>query len=297
MNTNFYITLKGFEAHKPKEYPKILERLNLGYGKIIEELKQYQLSQPEILKSYSIAAFNQITEEESRIIEYLKYFDKIHDYKTPDYPEKERLLLTEIISLVEDAKGVITEHLAIYFPEIFKGDQFKIIQEYLPAWNPIRKRLEKTHLFNNSKPEKSDQLSLPKTALIFDSPETLEKVFDSFKGYFPGKEKELLTALKGDKITAPLYWPSDQKQFTEIFRRLKFNGKLITQSTELKDWLCSNFIFEYKKGATREQRPFNPSTVWDYLTKSIGDLAKNKRLESFEWIEYKSHYQNSTNNN
>lgn len=133
--------------------------------------------------------------------------------------------------------------------------------------------------------------------LIFDSPETLDKVFDSLKGYFPGKEKELLTVLKGDKITAPLYWPSDQKQFTEIFRRLKFNGKLITQSTELKDWLCSNFIFEYKKGATREQRPFNPNTVYDFLTKSSGDLAKKKRIKSFEWIEYISHKQNSTNNN
>lgn len=129
----------------------------------------------------------------------------------------------------------------------------------------------------------------PTNPINFDSPDTFEKVFNSFKGYFPGKEKELLTVLKGDKITAPLYWPSDQKRFTEIFRRLKFNRKLLNQSTEIKDWLCTNFIYEFKKGATKEQRPFNPSTVWDFLTKSRGDLAKNKRLESFEWLEYVRH--------
>lgn len=132
----------------------------------------------------------------------------------------------------------------------------------------------------------------PKNSITFDSPETLEKVFDSLKGYFPGKEKELSGVLNGEKATEPLYWPGDQKQFTEIFRRLKFNGKLLNQSTEIKDWLCFNFIYQFRRGAVKEQRPFNPSTIHDFLTKYKGDLARNKRVKTFDWLEYISHEQN-----
>lgn len=114
----------------------------------------------------------------------------------------------------------------------------------------------------------------------------IKELHKELKGYFPNKEKELLKALNGEQLTELLLFPHNQNKFVEVFRRLKYNGFILNSDTEIKDWICSTFVFK-KKGLTKPQL-FNKSTVWSNLNKGRGEPTKKERICIVNWLPYKN---------
>jgi hypothetical protein len=142
-------------------------------------------------------------------------------------------------------------------------------------------------------PLNSVHKSIAKPELIvkqisFSSPEIIEKLHTVLKGYFLNKESELLKVFQGEALTEKLLFPHNQNKFVELFKRVKYNGYLLNTPTEIRDWICSNFCFRFKKGTVEETRDFNQNSVWDILTKDK-DPAKKERICNLEWLPYKSH--------
>lgn len=131
---------------------------------------------------------------------------------------------------------------------------------------------------------------LNKALILFSRPEIIENIHNELKGYFEGSEKELLKALKGELLKELLLFPHNQNKFVEVFKRLKYNKLLLSTPTETRDWICSTFLYQYKKGNKKEVRKFNISTVYDILTKDKGEPSKRERIcDNLDWLPYKSY--------
>ena len=87
-----------------------------------------------------------------------------------------------------------------------------------------------------------------------------------------------------------LLFPHNGNRFIEVFRRLKYNGKLLNQYTEIRDWICSNFAFRYKKGTNEKTETFKENTVYDILKGKAGaePTKKNRILQNLDWLPYKT---------
>lgn len=126
-----------------------------------------------------------------------------------------------------------------------------------------------------------------KNKLIFSRDETLDKLFNDLKVFFPEHEDDFYRILQGECLENRLLFPNNQNKFVDVFRRLKYNGYILTNSTEMCNWLCDNFDYSYKKGNLEEIRPFGKSAVWDILTSGKGEPLFNKRIP-IDWLPYKS---------
>jgi len=133
--------------------------------------------------------------------------------------------------------------------------------------------------FEKQKPELNGKLIKLKNS------EAIEKIHSELKGYFPKKEAELLKALQGEQLSEILLFPHNQNKFVEVFRRLKYNGFLLNNDTEIKNWICTTFHFE-KKGFN-EPHPFNENSVWDILNKGKGEPTRKQRI-TIEWLKHKT---------
>ncbi len=154
-------------------------------------------------------------------------------------------------------------------------DFFKEIAPLLKALPPQQNE--------KPKPELNEAL------ISFSSAETIENLHNELKGYFQGKEAELKRALQGEQLQEFLLFPHNQNKFVEVFKRLKYNGFLLSKPKETKDWICSTFNYQYQKGNKKEVREFNTSTVHDILTKDKGEPTKKERICNVDWLPYKSH--------
>jgi hypothetical protein len=291
MNSVLYIALKKVN-YKPEQFRQQLFETEKAYNKLLATLKKYQLKEPQTLQAYCKTAFNQISAEESRIIEILKHLDTTKEPES-SYFDSERLFLTEILNYAGSAKAEIVEYLAIYQPDIFKGSKRELIKQYLPPYNLIRKQFEANN--SDQQPKEPKPEPEPTTTdqifLKFKTKADRENVFDILKVYFEGQEKELLATIE-NKPTKPLLWPLSTKQLTEFFRRLEYNAVLFNNLTDIKVWLCANFLFKDKG----EIKQLNPETVWTYLSKEKGNLSKTKRIGSeIDWLPYLNHHQQQEN--
>jgi hypothetical protein len=130
-----------------------------------------------------------------------------------------------------------------------------------------------------------------KRLITFKSVDIIEKLHEELKGYFEGNEQELRKALKGEQVTTKLLFQSNQNKFVELFKRLKYNGYLLSTSKEIENWLCTTFSYTFQKGEIKEVRNFHHSSVHDILTKSKGEPKKTERICILDWLPYKSHEQ------
>jgi len=130
-------------------------------------------------------------------------------------------------------------------------------------------------------------------ALILIKPEVIDRLHNELKGYFQGNEAELKKALKGEELTDALLFPHNQNKFVEVFKRLKYNGFLLSKPKEIKDWICSTFQYQSNRGGKKEIREFNPESVHDILTKEKGEPKRTERICSIDvdWLPYKSQSQ------
>ncbi len=170
MNSKIYITLKrvGF---KPEQFRQLNSEAESSYNNLLKTLKDYQLKAPETLEKYCITAFNQITAEQTRIIELLEHFDKTQTIESKYY-STDRLYLTEILNFAGSAKAAILEHLAVYRPDLFSGNKIDLIREYLPPFNEIRKQIEASQQQQPTpepeyKPKNKPVLLFPQIALLY----------------------------------------------------------------------------------------------------------------------------------
>ena len=130
---------------------------------------------------------------------------------------------------------------------------------------------------------------LNEALISFSSTEIIERLHIELKGYFQGKEAELKRALQGRQLQEFLLFPHNQNKFVEVFKRLKYNGFLLSTPKETKDWICSTFTYQYRKSNQKEVREFNTLTVHDILTKDKGEPTKKERICIVDWLPYKSH--------
>ena len=162
---------------------------------------------------------------------------------------------------------------------------YKVILEYLKSFeNDNTKQAIPPHPINDKpKPELNEAL------ILFSNTEIIESLYNELKGYFQGKEAELKKALQGKRPQEFLLFPHHQNKFVEVFKRLKYNGFLLSTPKEIKDWICGTFTYQYQKGNKKEVRKFNTSTVHDILTKDKGEPTKKERICIVDWLPYKSH--------
>jgi len=191
----------------------------------------------------------------------------------------------------QDAMKVATleeDRRTKYSPQSHKDHYLKNRIE-LYIWNKERiKALNNLKTFPEQHTEKPKP-ELNEALISFSSTEIIESLHNELKGYFQGKEAELKRALQGKQLQKFLLFPHNQNKFVEVFKRLKYNGFLLSTPKETKDWICATFTYKYQKGNKKEVRKFNTSTVHDILTKDRGEPTKKERICIVDWLPYKSH--------
>lgn len=97
----------------------------------------------------------------------------------------------------------------------------------------------------------------------------VEEFHSALKDLFQEKSDELKRALNGEKLEEKLVFPSNANILVELFRRAHYNGKIVDNLTNIKDWICLNFSF-LKKGVNDEKQEtpedFKEGTVKAILT-------------------------------
>ncbi len=124
----------------------------------------------------------------------------------------------------------------------------------------------------------------PGKHIIFKDAETINKIHSELKGFFDGKGTELLEVLQGNSIPEILLFPHNQNKFVEVFRRLKYNGYVLNNLSEIRDWICSTFKFV--KNSNPKTHPFNKNTVYDIL-RGRGEPTKKERICTPDWLPHK----------
>jgi hypothetical protein len=109
------------------------------------------------------------------------------------------------------------------------------------------------------------------TTLIFDS-NIKDQLFSGLKPYFKDKEVELEILLSGGIIDEKLVWPLNQNQLSDLFLRLKDNGYITNNKTEIKKWLINNF--------TLVSGDLNPNSIYETLTMKSPAGKTNRILEN-----------------
>jgi len=172
----------------------------------------------------------------------------------------------------------------------YKGMFYRINKQGLDVIaTAISKAFQETQPKNEALPPQPIAKQKPepnRKSITFKNSETIKKIHSELKGYFPNKENELLKVLQGEQLSEMLLFPHNQNKFVEVFRRLKYNGFLLNNDTEIRDWICKTFLF-VKKGYA-EPQPFKESSVWDILNKGKGEPGRKERICIAEWLPYKN---------
>lgn len=227
------------------------------------------------------------------------------------YPKREHPTIADFISIIPNEAellSLIKHDIQEYHKNEYWEFDFEEYERFIDVSKPIEilfnlsellvqlNRLEMFNEFleieNEALPPQQDERQKPELneALIsFSGIKIIESLHSELKGYFQGKEAELKKALQGEQLKEFLLFPHNQNKFVEVFKRLKYNGFLLSTPKETKDWICSTFTYQYQKGNKKEVREFNTSTVHDILTKDKGEPTKKERICIVDWLPYKSH--------
>lgn len=104
------------------------------------------------------------------------------------------------------------------------------------------------------------------------------------KFFDAGDHGDLKSLLQGEAIDRKIIFLSNQNRLVEVFRRLKYDGFLFETSTEVRNWLCSNFLYLSKT----KPRKLNSHSVWDILSKAKGEPSPKSRICKIDWLQYKT---------
>lgn len=194
-------------------------------------------------------------------------------------------LSKEIKNNKEELQTIDYQILISHFRESMVNDLLSSFETIIETFKEL------TPLLKVSPPQQSEKQKpeLNRQPIIFKDNETIEKLHAELKGYFQGKKAELMKVLQGEQLSEKLFFPHQQNKFVEVFKRLKYNGFLLSTPKEIENWICSNFSYQYRKGNKKEVRNFNASTVHDILTKERCEPPKKERICTPDWLKYKSY--------
>lgn len=272
---------KHFEQFTPDELSKNFEQLVRKFNKENESPEPTPLS-----ISLGTAKFEQYKAE------YQKHLNKVHSDKITVI----NLFKSKVNRLLEKRNEILNDIKAGREPVILSNDIFKYywyytqkdwIIEILKFQSYLSEQEFEIQNKSNIPAEPKIQNKPPKKMILI-TPDRVKKLHSELKQYFEGREKELLKALQGFKLENRILFSGKQNQFTEVFKRLKYNGYLSNQPNDIKNWLHSNFEYHFKKGEISEVRAFNESTIHDILTKEKGEPTRKERICQPDWLPYKT---------
>jgi hypothetical protein len=116
---------------------------------------------------------------------------------------------------------------------------------------------------------KDDTKNQSRTRILIIDSTIKAQLFDGLKQYFSDKEDELKKLLTEGTISEKLVWPLNQNQLADLFLRLNYNGYIMNDKTEIKNWLVQNF--------TLANRDLNSSSIYETLTRK-NEIKKEKRI-------------------
>lgn len=126
--------------------------------------------------------------------------------------------------------------------------------------------------------------NIPVLRILLDQDQFDELYRELCKFFDTGDHSDLKRLLQGEVIDRKIIFLSNQNWLVEVFRRLKYNGFLFETSTEIRNWLCINFLYLSKTGG----RNLNQHSVWDILSKAKGEPSPKSRICKFERLRYKT---------
>lgn len=267
------------------ELDRVLKILFDFFSENTEENKFKQEQAPQAIQSTPVELLNHYKKTRRFYFKIMltdfnskEFYEVLNDLET--YEANYKYIYKNLIEIerIEFKNDVIDQlhKLAAFqtrskFKEIIENTVTRLLQYSIPQQN------------EKPKPE------LNKALISLSGTEIIERLHNELKGYFQGKEAELKRALQGEQLQEFLLFPHNQNKFVEVFKRLKYNGFLLSTPKETKDWICSTFTYQYQKGNQNEVREFNTSTVHDILTKDKGEPTKKERICIVNWLPYKSH--------
>jgi len=135
----------------------------------------------------------------------------------------------------------------------------------------------------------------PKKLIVFNDVETIEQLTNVLENYFPNRKSNLVDALNGQKLLKPLTFPNNQNKFVELFRRVKYNSKILSSNADINEWICTNFEYTNKR---KENTAFKKESVRDILNKGRMIAFRNKIATNvFPFISHDTLMQEKNNKN
>ncbi len=137
--------------------------------------------------------------------------------------------------------------------------------------------VEKNRVFlrNNELPFPKDGADLKVDEVIMDDDFAI--IFNKqFKKFFKGQENDLEELIINKKATVRLVFNGQANQLAELFKRLRYNGKISVSSIEiLAHWIVRHFAIRDKQKGIEK---LNLSTISQVLKKTTAEPAKGKRI-------------------
>ncbi len=254
-----------------------------GFGEPLKAVNEHFKAFNETLKYFFETLKNKTKPSYKNAKKAFKYYAKDAGLIMPDDLDEFLVWFFEVKNPHLD--NMTPKELLNNMPKITKKDFIDFDKYYRRV--ELGQKVEDKPLSPQQTDKKKPELN--KALISFSNPKIIDKLHNELKGYFQGNEAELKKALKGEQLNEYLLFPHNQNKFVEVFKRLKYNGFLLSTPKEIKDWICSTFTYQYQKGDKKEVRNFNASTVHDILTKNKGEPPKKGRICNVDWLPYKSH--------
>lgn len=179
-----------------------------------------------------------------------------------------------------------------FYPESTDLELQKEFQEYQKHLMLHRNEIyQKLIEILRDEPKDSNVKSIPikvKRGLVFVDSYKYDQFYQLLKEYFSDKSKELELALSGKDINEYLVFPSNANRFVEVFRRLKNNGIILNSLVEIRDWICSHFLYLVRNDSQITQVNFKKSSVYDVLRGRPGTLPRKENciLNNVDWLPF-----------
>ena len=135
----------------------------------------------------------------------------------------------------------------------------------------VNRLLEQDSLISGTS-KANKNLKKTKPTIIIIEKKIKNELLDGLKQYFSDKEDDLKKLLTEGTISEKLVWPLNQNQLADLFLRLSYNGFIMNDKTEIKNWLVQNF--------TLANRELNSSTIYETLTRKNEIKKENRILEN-----------------
>lgn len=166
----------------------------------------------------------------------------------------------------------------------FYFEWFKFYEEEFRKWNShilnYRSELQvvideiQQNLGVSPNTKKDSRKEITDRLLI--DPKIIDPLFGGLKEYFKGKENELYSLLKGEKIGEKLYFPSNGNKLTDIFYRLHYHGRILNDKKVTAQWICDSFDNRNQKSKNRSEYKFD--VVYKQLTNKDRGIGRSKRI-------------------